>query len=341
MTGYKVAIVGATGMVGREYIKILEQRKFPMNDVKLLASERSTGKKVTVNGQALVVKETSPEAFKGTEIVFLAAEADISRQFSPIAAAAGAVVVDDSSAFRLDPKVPLVVPEVNAEDIKGHKGIVAGPNCSTIQLVVALHPLHRVNPIKRVIVATYQSVSGWGAAAMDELRLQARKVLDGEAFTPRIFPYQIAFNVLPEIDKAMANDYTKEEWKMSEETHKIMHASEIAFSATCVRVPVFVGHSEAVWIEFSRPMSPAEARDILSRAPGIRIVDDIAASQYPHPLAAAGRDETYVGRIREDTSLPNGLVMWIVSDNVRKGSALNGVQIAEAIIKRNWLKPGG
>ncbi len=332
MKGTNVAIVGATGMVGQEFIKVLEQRSFPMTSVNLLASDRSHGRKMKVRGEELEVKETTPDSFKGIDIALFSAGADISKQFSPIAAKAGAVVVDNSAAFRMDPEVPLVVPEVNPEDIKKHKGIIANPNCSTIQVVVALYPLHRVNPIKRLTVATYQSVSGTGLAAVDELTGQSKQVLEGKKATAKVYPYQIAFNVLPEIDVFLDNGYTKEEWKMVEETHKIMHAPEIAISATCVRVPVMIGHSEAVQVEFSRPMSPDEARSILSKAPGVTVMDDPSKRVYPYPVMAAGQDDVYVGRIRKDASHPNGLVLWIVSDNIRKGAALNAVQIAEKLV---------
>ena len=334
MKGTNVAIVGATGMVGQEFIKVLEQRNFPMTSVSLLASDRSHGRKMKVRGQELEVKETTPDSFKGIDIALFSAGADISKQFSPIAARAGAVAVDNSAAFRMDPEVPLVVPEINPEDIKKHKGIIANPNCSTIQMVVALYPLHKVNPIKRITVATFQSVSGTGLAAIDELTSQSRAVLEGKKATPKVYPYQIAFNVLPEIDVFLENGYTKEEWKMVEETHKILHAPDIAVSATCVRVPVMIGHSEAVQVEFSQPMSPAEAKNILSKAPGITVMDDPSKRVYPYPVMAAGQDNVYVGRIRKDASHPNGLVLWIVGDNIRKGAALNAVQIAERLVKK-------
>jgi aspartate-semialdehyde dehydrogenase len=338
---YRVAIVGATGMVGHEFIKVLEQRSFPMASVSLLASDRSAGKKMRVNHQEVVVKETGPESFREVDIALFSAGSETSRYFSPIAAQSGAVVIDNSSAFRMDASVPLVVPEVNTEDIQQHRGIIANPNCSTIQLVVALNPLHKVNPIKRIIVATYQAVSGTGIAAVEELRTQARQVLEGQPITPHVYPHQIAFNLLPEIDVFLDNNYTKEEWKMVEETRKIMHANEIAISATCVRVPIFVGHSEAIHVEFSRPMSPEEARRILTQAPGVKIVDDPGISLYPQPWPAAGSDEVFVGRIRQDASLPNGLAMWVVADNLRKGAALNAVQIAEEMTRRDWVRQGG
>ncbi|MCK4274330.1 MAG: aspartate-semialdehyde dehydrogenase [Dehalococcoidales bacterium] len=341
MRDYHVAIVGATGLVGQEFIKILLQRGFPMASIRLMASDRSAGRKLPVGNREIEVEETTADSFEGVEIALFSAGAEQSRYFSPLAAKAGAVVVDNSSAFRTDKGVPLVVPEVNPEDIRLHKGIIANPNCSTIQMVVVLYPLHKVNPIKRIIVDTYQSVGGTGIAAVEELKTQARQVLEGQVTIPHVYPHQIAFNVLPEIDVFLDNGYTKEEWKMLEETRKIMHADSIAISATCARVPVMIGHSEAVHVEFSRPMDVDEARQILSRAPGVRVLDDTAISLYPQAWSAAGTDETFVGRIRQDASHPNGLAMWIVADNLRKGAALNTIQIAEEMIKRDWVKPEG
>ena len=341
MNGYRVAVVGATGMVGQEFIKILEQRNFPIESIEMLASDRSAGKKLFFSHQEFKVKETTPESFKGIDIALFSAGAEISRYFSPIAAQSGAVVVDNSSAFRMDSRVPLVVPEINPEDIKKHNGIIANPNCSTIQMVMALYPLHRVNPIKRIVVTTFQAVSGTGSAAVGELTTQAKQVLNGQATVPHIYPHQIAFNVLPEIDVFLDNAYTKEEWKMVEETRRIMHADDIAISATCARVPVFIGHSEAINVEFSQPMSPDEARRILTQAPGVKLLDDPAISLYPQPWSSASTDEVFVGRIRRDVSHSNGLVMWVVADNLRKGAALNTIQIAEEMIKRGWLNNGG
>ncbi|MBA7617141.1 Aspartate-semialdehyde dehydrogenase [subsurface metagenome] len=337
MKGYDVAIVGATGLVGQEFIKVLEQRNFPMNSIRLLASDRSAGRKLRVNGEEVEVKETSIDSFENVEVALFSAGAEISNYFAPIAARAGAVVVDNSAAFRMDTQVPLVVPEVNPADIKEHKGIIANPNCSTIQMVVALYPLHQVNPIKRVIVDTYQSVSGTGSAALEELSEQARLVLEGRSVVPHVYPHQIAFNLLPEIDVFLDNAYTKEEWKCVEETRKIMHANEIAISATCVRVPIFVSHSEAIHIEFSQPMSPDTARRTLAEAPGIKVLDDPNISLYPQPWSVAGSDEVFVGRIRQDASHSCGLVMWVVADNLRKGAALNAVQIAETMVDRGWI----
>ncbi|HUV75412.1 MAG TPA: aspartate-semialdehyde dehydrogenase [Dehalococcoidales bacterium] len=339
MKEYRVAIVGATGLVGQEFIKVLIQRNFPVSSMHLLASDRSAGRRLVVNSQEIEVEETVPESFDGIDIAFFSAGAEISRYFAPIAVRSGAVVVDNSAAFRMVPAVPLVVPEVNPEDIKWHNGIIANPNCSTIQMVVALYPLHKVSPIKRIVVDTYQAVSGTGSAAVEELTVQSKQVLEGQTTIPHVYPHQIAFNVLPEIDVFLDDGYTKEEWKMVEETKKIMHAADIAISATCVRVPVFNGHSEAVNVEFSRPMLTDEAQRILIQAPGVKVLDDSAISLYPHPWSTAGSDEVFVGRIRRDTSHPNGLVMWVVADNLRKGAALNAVQIAEEMIKRDWVSP--
>jgi len=337
MRGFDVAIVGATGLVGQEFIKVLTQRSFPMSSIRLFASDRSAGRKLRINNEELEVKETTTNSFDNVDVALFSAGAEISSYFSPIAARAGAVVIDNSAAFRMDPEVPLVVPEVNPDDIKEHKGIIANPNCSTIQMVVALYPLHKVNPIKRVIVDTYQSVSGTGSAAMEELSEQARLVLEGRNVVPHVYPHQIAFNVLPEIDVFLDNGYTKEEWKCVEETRKIMHANEMAISATCVRVPIFVSHSEAIHIEFSEPMSPDTARRILAEAPGVRVLDDLNISLYPQPWSAAGSDDVFVGRIRQDASHSYGLAIWVVADNLRKGAALNAVQIAETMVDKGWI----
>lgn len=337
MKGFDVAIVGATGVVGQEFIKILGQRGFPMSSIRLLASDRSAGRKLRVNNEEVEVKETSPQSFENVDLALFSAGSEISNYFSPIAARAGAVVIDNSAAFRTDPEVPLVVPEVNPEDIRNHKGIIANPNCSTIQMVVALYPLHKVNPIKRIIVDTYQSVSGTGAAALEELSEQAKLVLEGRSVVPHVYPHQIAFNLLPEIDLFLDNGYTKEEWKMVEETRKIMHANEIVISATCVRVPIFISHSEAIHIELSDPMSPETARRILAEAPGVRVLDDPNISLYPQPWSVAGSDEVFVGRIRQDASHSCGLALWVVADNLRKGAALNAIQIAETMVERGWI----
>jgi aspartate-semialdehyde dehydrogenase len=332
MSGYVVAICGASGAVGQEFIRILEQREFPVRELRLLASARSAGREMLYKGVPLTVQETTREAFRGVDLALFSAGAGASREWAPAAVAAGAVVVDNSSAWRMEPDIPLVVPEVNPEDIGRHGGIIANPNCSTIQMVVALQPLHRANPLKRVIVDTYQSVSGAGGRGIIELQGQTADVLAGRAPSLKVHPQQIAFNVIPKIDVFMDDGYYKEEWKMIHETRKIMHLPNLAVSATCVRVPVVVGHAEAVHAEFERPMNPAEARALLAEAPGVVVVDNAAEAVYPLPIDAAGRDEVFVGRIRQDASHPNGLAMWIVSDNVRKGAALNAVQIAERLV---------
>ncbi|MCL2141224.1 MAG: aspartate-semialdehyde dehydrogenase [Dehalococcoidia bacterium] len=341
MDKYQVAIVGATGMVGGEFIKVLEQRNFPISSMQMFASDRSAGKKLLFAGEEYEVKETGVDSFKNVDIAFFSAGSDISRHFAPLAAKCGAVVIDNSAAFRMDDTVPLVVPEINSGDIRLHKGIIANPNCSTIQMVVALYPLHKVNPIKRIVVTSFQSVSGTGAAAVEELTLQCEQILSGQTPAPHVYPHQIGFNVLPHIDVFLDNGYTKEEWKMLEETRKIMHAESLSVSATCVRVPVYIGHAEAINVEFTNPLSPENARLLLSQAPGVQVMDEPKTNLYPTPRMTAGTDITYVGRIRNDVSHPNGLVMWVVADNIRKGAALNAVQIAEEVIKNNWLRHGG
>ena len=333
-----VVLVGATGTVGQVFLRLLEERRFPIERLRLCASSRSIGKRISVNGDELEVEETRQEIFRDADLVFISASGDVSRQFAPLAVEAGALVIDDSSAFRMDPQVPLVVPEVNADDLAGHRGLTAIPNCSTTPLVMTLYPLHQINPVKRIIVDTYQSVSGTGGAAMAELREQSRAQLQGdEVPAPQVYPHRIAFNVLPHIEPFLDNGYTKEEWKMVEETRKIMHASDLAISATCVRVPVYISHSEAVHVEFQRPMSPQEARELLTASPGVSVVDEPVANRYPLPIEAEGKDDVFVGRIRQDASNPNGLAMWVVSDNLRKGAALNAIQIAEEVLRRNLL----
>lgn len=331
---YNVAILGATGMVGQQFIQILQERKFPISNLKLLASDRSAGKVINFNGIDITTEEVNANSFKEVEIAFFAVGSDISRYYAPIANKQGTIVIDNSAAFRMDTRVPLVVPEINPEDIAKHSGIISNPNCSTIQMVVALFPLHKVNPIKRIVVSTYQSVSGTGKAAVVELENQSRLALDGEEVIPHIYPHQIAFSILPEIDVFLDNDYTREEWKMVEETRKIMHAPDIGISATCARVPVFNSHCESINVEFTEPISPDIARHILANAPGIKILDEPTVSLYPTPTSVAGTDEVFVGRIRQDFSTINGLVMWVVADNIRKGAALNAVQIAETMIQK-------
>jgi aspartate-semialdehyde dehydrogenase len=337
MEGFNVAVVGATDIVGQEIIKILEQRRFPVASIQLLSAEHSSGMKLLFNHQRIEVREVKTEAFRDVDIAFLCASADVSRRLAPLAAETGAVAIDTTSAFRMNPTVPLVVPEVNPGDIEWHKGIIASPKCSTIQMVVALYPLHKVNPIKRIVVSTYESVSSSGSAALKEVTNQARLVLEGRRICPHVYSHQIAFNILPEIGVFLDNGYTKEEQRMAEETRKILHVEEMAISATCVRVPVWFGHSEAVNVEFGSPITPEEAKRILAQAAGVRVLDDPTVSFYPQPWAASGSDHVFVGRIRRDVSHPNGLVMWIVADNVRKGAALNAVQIAEEGIEKGWI----
>ncbi len=336
--GYTVAVVGATGNVGREMLNILAERSFPADDVVALASRRSQGVDVSFGDRTLKVKALEHFDFSGTDICLMSAGSAVSKDYSPKIAAAGAVVIDNSSCWRYDADVPLIVPEVNAEAITGFRkrGIIANPNCSTAQLVVALKPLHDKAKIKRVVVATYQSVSGAGKDAMDELFSQTKAVFQIDEIEPKKFPKRIAFNVIPHIDVFMDDGYTKEEWKMVVETKKILDP-KIKLSATCVRVPVFISHSEAVNIEFEEPITPDEARDILRTAPGCLVIDSREPGGYVTPYEAAGEDATYISRIREDATVENGLAMWIVSDNLRKGAALNAVQIAECLINRKLI----
>ena len=331
--GFKVAVVGATGLVGGEFLKILEQRNFPVDELMLYASDRSAGKKLSFKGDSIEVMETVDNSFNNIDIALFSAGSDVSKYFSPIAAKAGAVVIDNSSAFRMDNEVPLVVPEVNPEDIRLNKGIIANPNCSTIQMVVALNPIHKISPVQRIVVSTYQAVSGTGSNAVEELRNQTSDLISGEKeINPAVYPHQIAFNALPFVEGFLDNDYTTEEWKMVEETRKIMHQDSMAICATCVRVPVYFGHGESVNIELESPMNPEDAKRILSNAPGVSLLDNPSKDIYPLPIEAEGQDDVFVGRIRKDESHPNGLVMWVVADNIRKGAALNTIQIAEKML---------
>ena len=339
MEKVSIAVVGATGAVGREFLRILEERRFPANEIRLLASHRSAGSRMKVMGQDLVVEETTPDSFNGVDIAFISASGSLSGQFAPLAVQTGALVIDDSSYFRMEPEVPLVVPEVNGEDVEWHRGIISIPNCSTTPVVMVAHALRGLSPVLRIIAATYQSVSGAGGAAMKELREQSRALLDGGRPDPRSLPHRIGFNVIPRIDSFLPDGYTKEEDKMMRETRKIMHEPELSFSATCVRVPVYVAHSAAVHVELADPVTPEEAREALSRMWGVQVLDDPEEGLYPMPSDVAGADDVYVGRIRKDASHPNGLAMWVVSDNLRKGAALNAMQIAEEVLKRRRLKP--
>jgi len=333
--GYRVAVVGATGAVGVEMVKVLEQRNFPVSSLRVLASARSIGKTVEFRGETLKVEELKEDSLKGEEIALFSAGGSVSRHFAPIAGKGGCVVVDNSSAWRMDPAVPLVVPEVNPHAVAGYKskGIIANPNCSTIQMVVVLKPLHDAATIERVVVSTYQSVSGTGMKAIHELEEQTRQLLNFQEVAPKVYPYQIAFNCFPHIGAFLENGYTEEEMKMVNETRKIMEAPEMRVTATTARIPVFYGHSEAVNIQTRRKLTAKEARVLLFKAPGVRVVDNPSERLYPMPIEAAGTDDTLVGRIREDLSVENGLDLWVVSDNIRKGAALNAVQIAEILIK--------
>ncbi len=326
-----VAIAGATGAVGAEFLKLLEARNFPMKSLRLLASARSVGKRIEFMGESLQVEELTPHSFKGIDLAFFSAGGGRSKQFAPHAVKSGAVVVDNSSAFRMDEKVPLVVPEINPREAFRHQGIIANPNCSTIQMVVALNPLHQEANIRRVIVSTYQAVSGAGAKAMEELQNQLRSWAVGEPMKVDAFPAQIAFNLFPHIDVFQENGYTKEEMKMVDETRKIMDSPEMNISATCVRVPVLRAHSEAIWVETEKKLSVEKARQLFEQADGIVVHDEHAAGGYPMPWDVTETFDTYVGRIRSDLSHPNGLTFWVVADQLYKGAALNAIQIAELL----------
>ncbi|MGB9866479.1 MAG: aspartate-semialdehyde dehydrogenase [Bacillota bacterium] len=334
MRGYNVAVVGATGAVGREMLKVLQQRNFPVASLRVMASARSKGKLLEFAGDRVAVEDLAEASFKGVDIALFSAGASRSLEFAPKAAAEGAVVIDNSSAFRMEPRVPLVVPEVNPEDAFSHEGIIANPNCSTIQMVVVLNPIHRRVRIRRIVVSTYQAVSGTGAKAIFELEEQLRDWVAGKSLSWKVYPHQIAFNALPHIDSFGEGGYTKEEWKMVNETRKIMHDPTIRVSATCVRVPVWNCHSESINIETEKEITPEEARVLLAEAPGVKVVDEPNKNLYPLAIDASGKDEVFVGRIRKDFSVEHGLNMWIVADNLRKGAALNAVQIAELLISR-------
>ena len=333
----RLAVVGATGAVGPEVLAILAERRFPAAEVVPFASARSAGSRVGFAGEQLEVRELTDDSLAGFDLALFSAGAGTSRRYAPEAVKRGCMVIDKSSAFRMDPQVPLIVPEVNPQAAEGHRGIISNPNCSTIQLVVALKPLHDQARIRNVTVATYQAVSGTGKRAMDELREQSQAALGGGDVQATVYPHPIAFNVLPHCDAFDGPD-TFEETKLIKETHKILGDDSIGISATCVRVPVWRSHSEAVWIETERPLTADEARQLLEAAPGVRVVDDPSAARYPMPSEAAGGDDVLVGRVREDGSRRNGLTLWVVADNLRKGAALNGVQIAELLVHRNLIR---
>ena len=328
-----VAVVGATGAVGVEMIKTLEKRNFPVGKLTLLASARSVGKTLKFRGEDITVKELTKDSFTGIDIALFSAGGSISKEFAPLAAKAGCVVVDNSSAFRMDENVPLVVPEINASDVKKHKGIIANPNCTTAITLMALYPLHKAFNCKRIFASSYQAVSGTGAKAIEELKRQVEQVVHGQSVTKEVYPHQIAFNVLPHVDSFLPTGYTKEEMKMENEGRKIMHHPAFRASVTCVRVPVYRAHSVAVTAEFERPVTVESARDVLKKAPGLDLVDDPAKNEYPLPLYLAERFNCAVGRIRKDCAMDNGLCFWVAGDQLLKGAALNAVQIAEELLK--------
>lgn len=339
MQGYKVAIVGATGAVGQEMLKILEERSFPVAQIKPLASARSLGKNITFRGEEIPVEVLGEQSFAGMDLALFSAGASRSREFAPLAAQAGCVVIDNSSAFRQDPEVPLVVPEINGERVVdfSRKGIIANPNCTTIISILPLKPIHDEGKIKRIVAASYQATSGAGASAMRELEEQTRNYFEGKPLVSQVFPHQIAFNLLPHIDVFLDNFYTKEEMKMVWETQKIMGDPTIQVTATCVRVPVFRAHGVALNVETEKKVTRQRAIELISHFPGVVVEDDPAANAYPMPWFCSGKDECFVGRIREDISCPNGLNLWVVGDQLRKGAALNAVQIAELLVERGLL----
>ncbi|MBD2392843.1 aspartate-semialdehyde dehydrogenase [Cyanobacterium aponinum FACHB-4101] len=331
----RVAILGATGAVGTELINLLIERKFPLKDLKLLASPRSAGKKVTFQDQTLEIEAVDDNSFDDVDIVLASAGGSTSKQWAEKIVAAEAVMIDNSSAFRMNPDVPLVVPEINPNDVHNHKGIIANPNCTTILMGVAIYPLHQIQPIKRVVVSTYQSASGAGARAMEEVKTQSEAILKGENPQPEILPYPLAFNLFPHNSPLMDNGYCEEEMKMVNETRKIFGDDDIRITATCVRVPVLRAHSEAVNIEFAQPFPLNKARDIIAQAPGVKLVEDWQNNYFPMPIDATGKDEVLVGRIRQDLSNPNSIELWLCGDQIRKGAALNAVQIAELLVHDN------
>jgi len=335
----RVAILGATGAVGTEFLELLESRKFPIADLKLLASPRSAGRTLSFQGESLPVEAVSENSFDGIDLVLASAGGAISKAWAAKAVERGAVVIDNSSAFRMNPEVPLVVPEVNPEAAATHQGIIANPNCTTILMAMAVWPLHQVQPVQRIIAATYQSASGAGQRAMEEVKAQAQAILHGETPPTESFPYPLAFNLFPHNSPLNDLGYCEEEMKMVNETRKIFNAPQLRVSATCVRVPVLRAHSEAINLEFAQPMPVDKARDVLSNAPGVRLVEDWKANYFPMPIDATGCDEVLVGRIRQDLSHPCGLELWLCGDQIRKGAALNAVQIAELLVARNLLRP--
>lgn len=339
MDAYNITVVGGAGIVGREFLKVLESRATPVKRLRLLATARSAGKVVEFRGEKITIEETSEASFTSADdIVFLSASGSASKQFAPIAQANGSFVIDDSSAYRMDPAVPLVIPEINAEDLEWHTGIVSQPNCTTTPMVMPLAPIHRLNPLRRIVVSTYQAVAGAGSAAVDGLRSETEAVLAGRHEPSGTQKREIAFNAVPQIDLFDEGGYSKEEIKMANETRKILHAPDIAISATCVRIPTFFGHAMNVWAEFERPISPAEARELMASAAGVTVIDDPATERYPTPADVAGTDDVLVGRIRGDSSLPGGITFWTTTDSIRKGAATNVIQVIEEAAARGLIR---
>ncbi len=334
---YRVAILGATGAVGTELLELLEERDFPLTELKLLASERSAGKKLPFKGEDLLVEAVSEAALENVDLVLASAGGSISKVWAPKAVEKGAVVIDNSSAFRMNSEVPLIVPEVNPEAVVNHKGIIANPNCTTILMAVGIFPLHKVKPIKRIVVATYQSASGAGAKAMEEVKNQSLDILEGKEPVAKVFPYPLAFNLFPHNSPLNSAGYCEEEMKMVNETHKIFNNQDIRITATCIRVPVLRAHSEAINLEFETSFNIKEAREILSKSKGVKLIEDWQANYFPMPSEATGKDDVLVGRIRQDISHESGLELWLCGDQIRKGAALNAVQIAELLVEKNML----
>jgi aspartate-semialdehyde dehydrogenase len=337
---YRVAILGATGAVGTELLDLVAERNFPIAELKLLASPRSAGQKIAFKGTDLVVEALGDRSFDNIDIVLASAGGSTSKAWADKIVAAGAVMIDNSSAFRMDETVPLVVPEINPAAAATHQGIIANPNCTTILMAVALYPLHQVQPIRRIVASTYQSASGAGARAMEEVKVQSRAILDGQPPKPEILPYPLAFNLFPHNSPLQANGYCEEELKMVNETRKIFGVPDLRVTATCVRVPVLRAHSEALNIEFDRPFSLDQARSLISQAPGVKLVEDWSTNYFPMPMDASGQDDVLVGRIRQDLSNPNAIELWLCGDQIRKGAALNAVQIAELLVEKDWVRPG-
>ncbi len=341
MNAYNITVVGGAGIVGREFLKVLDEYEIPAGRIRLLATSRSAGKRIDFRGEAITVEETSEDCFTSDDhVVFLSASGDASRKYAPIAASKGSLVIDDSSAFRMDPEVPLVIPEINPEDLELHKGIVSQPNCTTTPMAMALAPVHRGNPLRRVVVSTYQAVAGAGGAAVDGLASETRAALEGRHEPSGTQKREIAFNAVPQVDVFADDDYTKEEIKMANETRKILHAPDVAISATCVRIATFFGHAMSVWAQFTNPLDPAEARRLMAAAPGVTVVDEPGSEKYPTPLDAAGNDKVLVGRLRPDTSNAGGITFWVVTDSIRKGAATNVLNILQEADRRGVVRRG-